>query len=126
MFLRILEDVELPTLGNYEALLMKWIWRLYKDKRGDMVCEMLKAKYLKRTNYASYQGKNGSQFWKGINKLKNKFLWGASFVIKNGKKIKFWEDIWLKKSKLRDHFPRLYNFCLNKNALVSDCWDGSQ
>ena len=26
------------------ALLIKWIWRLYEDREGDKVCELLKKK----------------------------------------------------------------------------------
>ena len=80
---------------------------------------------MKRTNYTSYQGKNGSQFWKGINKLKNKFLWGASFVIKNGKKIKFWEDIWLGEVPIKVLHPDFYLMCSQPQARVIDYWDGS-
>lgn len=60
----------------------------------------------------------GSQFWKRINKLTDKFQWGASFVVSNGEKTMFWENMWIKDSKLKDLYPRLYNCCRDRDVLV--------
>ena len=44
-------------------------------------------------------------------------------MVNNGKKTKFWENIWINDYKLCDKFPRLYASCENKEILVGDCWD---
>ena len=51
---------------------------------------------------------------------------GAVFKVNDGKKTKFWENIWIKKTKLKRPFPRLYNYYRDKEAMVSDCWDGEE
>ena len=72
---------------------------------------------------ANWRGAHGSQFWKGLQKVKMKFEWGAVFKVNNGKKTKFWENIWIKDTKLKEAFPRLYNYFRDKEAMVSNCWD---
>ena len=72
------------------ALLMKWIWRLYRDREGGQVCEVLKSKYLSRSSLGNCRGTYGSQLWKGLQKVKVKFEWGDTFRVNNGKKTKFW------------------------------------
>lgn len=60
-----------------EALLIKWIWRILSNREEDICCQLLRAKYLKRKSLQECRGKNGSQFWKGINKVKKKTLAGG-------------------------------------------------
>ena len=55
-----------------------------------------------------------------------KFERGAVFKVNNGEKTKFWENIWIKDTKLKEVFPRLYNCCRDKDAMVCDCWDGEE
>ena len=52
-----------------------------------------------------------------------KFEQGAVFKVNNGEKTKFQENIWIKDTKLKEAFPRLYNCFRDKEAMVSDCWD---
>lgn len=40
----------------------------------------------------------------------------------SGSKTKFWKDIWIEQSSLRDVFPDLFQICENPDANVSDCW----
>ena len=49
---------------------------------------------------ANCKGSVGSQFWRGVIKLKEKFFWGSVFMVNNGKKTKFWENIWINDYKL--------------------------
>ena len=67
----------LNTKRMNEGLLLKWAWRMYKDDGRDKVCEFLCNKYLKK-NFTSCKGSSGSQFWQGIDKIKNKLKWGRS------------------------------------------------
>jgi len=49
------------------------------------------------------------------------FKWGAAFVVQNGKEVLFWKDVWLEEVPLKIIFPRIYDYCRNKNSLVSEC-----
>jgi len=101
-----------------EALLLKWVWRIYVSKDDDLCCQFLKAKYLKLKPLLSCKGGRGSQFWRGINKIKHKFSWGATFSVNNGALTRFWDDVWLGHTPLRIAFPRLYDLSNNKNGRV--------
>lgn len=60
-----------------------------QDREVDLVCELLKAKYLRRSSFADSKDTMGSQFRKGIHKVKEKFEWGAIFQVNNGQNTKF-------------------------------------
>jgi hypothetical protein len=109
-----------------ETLIVKWIWRLNNVGGGDTCCELLKNKYMKNKPLAPCNGKWGSHFWYCVNKVKNKFKWGAKMEVHNGENTIFWSDVWRGEVPLKLIFPKLYEYCRNKNCTVSDCWDGSE
>lgn len=51
---------------------------------------------------------------------------GLERVISNGRETLFWKEKWVGEVKLKDMFPRLFNFCLDKNGRVGDMgeWRG--
>ena len=56
-----------------DALLLKWVRRLLRDKEGDLCCQLLKAKYFKHKPFVNNRVVNsrggvGSQLWRGIQK----------------------------------------------------------
>jgi hypothetical protein len=55
-------------------------------------------------SFVSCKGRTGSQFWEGIHKVKEKFCWGAKFVVNNGRKAMLWENVWLKEDPLKKVF----------------------
>jgi hypothetical protein len=114
------------TITLNEALIVKWIWRLNNVGEGDTCCELLKNKYMKNKPLAACNGKGGSHFWQGVNKVKHKFRWGAKMEVHNGENTIFWSDVWRGEVPLKLVFPKLYEYCRNKNCTVSDCWDGSE
>lgn len=67
-------------------------------------------------------GKYGSQFWKGINKVKRNIRWVCKAMVRNGKDTIFWEDIWVGETPLKLIFPRLFEYCRNKSCMVNECW----
>ncbi|PVH64222.1 hypothetical protein PAHAL_2G217500 [Panicum hallii] len=81
-----------------ECLLSKWIFKL---ERGDEnICmNMLRKKYL------------GD---KGLQAVKEKCLRGLKYVVRNGKKARFWLDVWLGECPLKICFPILYDACLQQ------------
>jgi hypothetical protein len=107
-----------------EALIVKWIWRLNNAGGGDTCCELLKNKYMNNKPLAACNGKGGSHFWQGVIKVKNKFKWGAKMEVHNGENTSFWNDVWKGDVPLKLVFPKLYEYCRNRNCTVSDCWEG--
>jgi hypothetical protein len=65
---------------------------------------------------AAYRG--GSQFWKGLQAVKEKCLRGLKYVVRNGKKARFWLDVWLGECPLKIRFPILYDACLQQTWSV--------
>jgi hypothetical protein len=59
-------------------------------------------------------------------KVKNKFKWGAKMEVHNGENTIFWNDVWRGEVPLKLVFPKLYEYCRNKNCTVSDCWEGGE
>ena len=49
-----------------EALLLKWVWRIYDEGEEDIYCQLLRTKYLKGKPISVCRG---SYFWKGVNKV---------------------------------------------------------
>ena len=51
---------------------------------------------------------------------------GIKMDLGDGKLTKFWEDVWLQNSNLRELFPRLFSLSNQKEYFVGDCgfWDG--
>ncbi|KAL6607011.1 hypothetical protein ACP70R_042664 [Stipagrostis hirtigluma subsp. patula] len=64
----------------------------------------------------------GSQFWKGLHSVKDHYEKGLEFRVRNGKKTRFWEDVWLNKCPLRVSFPKLFAICNQQLASVDDLW----
>jgi len=54
-----------------EALLTKWIWRILENREDDLYCKLLRNKYMATKPFALSTAKGGSQFWKGIQKIKH-------------------------------------------------------
>jgi hypothetical protein len=46
------------------------------------------------------------------------------FKVGNGKKTRFWEDVWLGEQPLAQQYPSLYNIVRRKNVLVADVLTG--
>jgi len=78
-----------------ESLLLKWIWRIYNADEKDLCCNLLREKYLRTRPLAKCSRTGGSQFWRGIQKVKDCFYMGASFSVGNGENTRFWIVTWL-------------------------------
>ena len=106
------------------CLLGKWVDRL---ERGDeSVCvELLRKKY--PGNKSIFQIKNGmgSQFWRGILKVREWFQWGRKMKVLSGQQTRFWEDVWLGDCALKIEFDQLYKFCSDLGISVYDALEGA-
>ena len=50
---------------------------------------------------------------------------GMAFVVGNGRRVKFWRDIWCRRNLLRVAFPTLFAIAASKKAWVAEVWDDS-
>lgn len=87
--------------------------------------ELVKAKYLSRTNIHNVSHKlNDSLIWADLLKIKPIYLQGRCVKIGNGAQTRFWEDNWLSDSPLCSLIPVLYVLCEQKEISVADVKTG--
>ena len=60
--------------------------------------------------------------WKDIRKGWEEFSIRTRIHIGNGRSTRFWWDIWVGDSKLKDTFPQLFRMATNNSAAVADLW----
>ena len=108
-----IQNLELKNI----ALLSKWLYRqLTTDGTWQKI---LRNKYLGTKPFVQVHWKSGdSHFWASLMKAKSEFLRFGTFVIKNGSQVRFWEDIWLGNTPLRQQYPQLYNIARRKHDTV--------
>jgi hypothetical protein len=70
-------------------------------------------------NYSSRKKAGDSQFWAGLMNVKNQFLTLGNFRLQSGTQIRFWEDMWLGNSTLKEKYPNLYNIARRRNPTMS-------
>ena len=100
------------------CLLARWLWKLINE--NGLWQTLLRNKYMKDQPIGKIEKKPGdSQFWSGLMKVKDQFLGLGTFQLNNGKKIRFWEDVWIGNMSLKDKYPTLYNLVRRKNATVA-------
>ena len=51
-------------------------------------------------------------------KVKDDFFKRGSFILGNGRTIRFWEDPWINGAALSSQYPTLYNIVRQKNVTV--------
>ncbi|XP_058106276.1 uncharacterized protein LOC131249480 [Magnolia sinica] len=103
------------------ALLGKWSCRLGVEQ--DALWNMIvKGKY--GCSPGGWWTKDSSAYrvsyiWRGILRTKNPVVKNIGFVLGNGSAIRFWEDLWLGETTLKDRFPSIYNLAVEKNSPVA-------
>jgi hypothetical protein len=68
-------------------------------------------------------GPHGVGLWKNIRRGWSELCRHTRFVLGNGTKIRFWDDVWCGDSPLRVAFPGLYDIAREKHAFVADLLD---
>ena len=56
--------------------------------------------------------------WKVIRRGWEAFKARTGFMVGNGRKTKFWHDVWCKDAPLKDFFPSFFFLASNKEACV--------
>ena len=73
-------------------------------------------------NTGDIRGGYGTGLWKNIRKD-----WqNAVFSLGDGRRLRFWEDIWCGEVALSNTFPNQFNMAVHKEAMVVDVWDFSR
>ncbi|RVW72410.1 Mitotic checkpoint protein BUB3.1 [Vitis vinifera] len=103
------------------ALLGKWLWRFPIEResfwRGVIVGKFgeVQGGWTTRESY-------GTGLWKDIRKGWEEFFLRTRIHIGNGRRTRFWWDMWVGDSKLKDLFPMLFRIAANNSATVADLW----
>jgi hypothetical protein len=109
--------IEVLELKN-QCLLSKWLFKLFNE--DGVWQELLHNKYLSQKSLSEVQAKPmDSPFWKGIMRVKEKFMAKGSFKLGDGSGVRFWEDIWLGDTPLANQYPSLFNIVQHKNVTVA-------
>jgi hypothetical protein len=78
-------------------------------------CTYLRSKSLTQVEAKPYD----SHFWRGLMHIKDEVLSLDSFVIKDGTKVRLWEDTWIRDKPLKLQYPNLYNIAREPHATIS-------
>ena len=110
-----------------KALLSKWSWR-FANNRDSLWRRAIRCKFGESSggwHTCDIRGGYGTSLWKEIRKEWPFFFQNSVFALRDGRRIKFWKDVWCGGEALCARFPSLFNLALNKEARVADIWDNS-
>ena len=100
------------------ALLAKLLWKLINEK-GMWQIVFLK-KYLTNSSLGQCVMKPGdSHFWQRLMEIKPLFLACCRFEVGNGRRTRFWEDLWFSDTCFAVRFPLFFGVLNDQNVLVS-------
>ena len=68
------------------------------------------------------RGSHGVGLWKTIAKESYQLKKARVFILRDGRKIRFWKDSWCGSQPLCVAFPVLYSIAANKGAKAADLW----
>nr|TKW22550.1 hypothetical protein SEVIR_4G236000v2 [Setaria viridis] len=102
-----------------KCLLAKWI---FKIERGDdnICCNLLRKKYLGHKGFYSCRKSGGSQFWRGLQEVQECCQRGLVYIVGDGNKTRFWQDVWKGACPLKIAFPGLYEICNQQSWTVAE------
>nr|CAN69266.1 hypothetical protein VITISV_043642 [Vitis vinifera] len=108
-----------------KALLCKWSWRFAMEREA-FWNQVIRGKYgEEQGGWSSKEARgegHGVGLWKTLRKEWEVVKSRLVFVVGNGKRIKFWKDIWCGDESLCVSFPSLFALAVSKDAWVKDVW----
>jgi len=121
----------LRDIQNFNiALLPKWKWRLIGEEKGRWK-EMVVSKYGSGSEVPQIPVRLQSWWWRDLSKACGEggdegwFQKEVWWKVGCGDKVRFWEDVWIGNSSLKNMFPRLFTLSLNQRQKVEEVgrWD---
>jgi hypothetical protein len=91
---------------------------LYQDE-DTIWARILHAKYQDVDSILIGSGQGGSQFWKGLHKIKQFFAMGAKFLLRDGRRTRLWVYQWCGDSLLKDRFSLIFAICDDTEVTVA-------
>ena len=104
------------------ALLGKWLWR-FPLERESFWRKVIVGKFGKEEGgwtTREVRESYGTGLWKDIRNDWEEFFLRTSNRIGNGRRTRFWWDIWVRDSKLKDLFPLLFRIATHNSVVVAD------
>ena len=103
------------------ALLGKWLWR-YPRKSTTLWHQVILSIYGTHSN--GWDANTLVRWshrcpWKAIEQVFQDFSKYTRFVVGDGERICFWEDLWWGDQPLRSQYPRLFRVVTDKNIPIS-------
>ncbi|WJZ85876.1 hypothetical protein VitviT2T_005388 [Vitis vinifera] len=112
-------------LGNISwrnlALLGKWLWR-YPREGSALWHQVILSIYGSHSN--GWDANTVVRWsyrcpWKAIAQVFQEFSLITRYVVGNGDRIRFWEDLWREDQPLGTQYPRLFRVVVDKNISIS-------
>ena len=103
------------------ALLGKWLWR-YPREGSALWHQVILSIYGSHSN--GWDANTIVRWshrcpWKAISQVFQEFSSFTRFVVGNGERIRFWEDLWWGDQPLGSQYPSLFRVVLDKNIPIS-------
>jgi hypothetical protein len=100
------------------SLLCKWWWKL--ENEIGLWQEIVRTKYMQGKGVSTMNHRlDDSPLWSDLLKVKDLYLKGREIKVENGKQTLFWKDIWLFDKPICILAPVLFDWCSDKNIIVS-------
>jgi hypothetical protein len=65
----------------------------------------------------------GSQFWKGLHRVKHLFKWWVVYRVGYGNQTKFWLNVWLGDVPLKVRYHDLFMICSDPKLMVNKAYE---
>jgi hypothetical protein len=114
----------IPDLKDLNlCLLASWVQRYY-EAEGKIWRVVVDQKYRMVPNIFCCSPRNSSPFWKGVVWAAKAAKLGLEWKVGNGRRVGFWEDLWLGTCSLAIQYWGVYSIICEQGKTVSDVWDG--
>ncbi|RVW97057.1 putative ribonuclease H protein [Vitis vinifera] len=110
------------------ALLGKWLWR-YPRESTTLWHHVILSIYGTHSN--GWDANTLVRWshrcpWKAIAQVFQDFFKYTRFVVGDGERIRFWEDLWWGDQPLKSQYPRLFRVVTDKNIPISSIFDSAR
>ncbi|XP_059650347.1 uncharacterized protein LOC132296126 [Cornus florida] len=107
-----------------QALLGKWLWRYGKESHRPWR-RLVSCRYGDDVGGWTTRPVSiavGVGAWKFIRKGWDAFSPNVRFRVRDGSRVRFWEDLWCGNQPLCRTFPRLFSIAADRHATVANCY----